>query len=337
MMMRAQAVRVKNRLDSKKEALAKKALAKTDLSGNVATIFPELTNKLVTKPNTFVRKLTESTIGISSKRLLPPYAKQRFSTWWRKRKVNTVKNPQESVALFTTCFVEYMQPSIGKSTVRVLEHNDISVTNPSGIRCCGAPYLHSGEIDKFVDSAKLNVDRLAIEVAQNRKIVVSQPTCAYILKQDYPRYLKTEKSKNVAENTLDISEYLIGLKNSDDRVLKLDFDGEIPESVSYHCACHLRAQMNGYKARDLMKLAGIKVDLIQECSGIDGTWGYREKNMELAMKVSKPLIEKVETLKSSLVVGDCHLANTSIFEQTGSTVVHPIELLEKAYGIDKKS
>ncbi len=336
LMMRAQAVRVANKTESKQERLAKKMLAKTDLSGSMATLASKLTNELVTKPDTPVRKLMEATLGISSKRLLPPYSKQRFSSWWKNRKVRGVENPQDSVALFTTCFVEYMEPSIGKSVVRVLEHNDVRATNPAGIKCCGAPYLHSGDIDSFVKAAKSNTERLAIEVAQNRKIIVSQPTCSYIIKEDYPRYLKTDQAKAVAENTLDISEYLISLKNDETKTLKTDFNGEIPENITYHCACHLRAQMNGYKARDLMKLTGAKINLVQECSGIDGTWGYRKKNADLALKVSEPLISKIKSQEDSVVTGDCHLANVSITEQSETHVMHPIELIAKAYGIDDK-
>jgi Fe-S oxidoreductase len=334
LMMRAQAVRMANKADRLTEKIAKKVLAKTDLSGTMATILPGISNALVAKPGTPVRMLMETALGISSKRQLPLYTKQRFSTWWKNRNVKSVESPQDSVALFTTCFVEYMQPSIGKSVVKVLEHNKIRATNPSGIKCCGAPYLHSGDIESFKNSAESNVDRLAIEVAQNRKIIVSQPTCAYIIKEDYPRYLKTDKAETVAANTLDVSEYLISLKNDDTKTLNTEFKGEVPENITYHCACHLRAQMNGYKARDLMKLTGAKIDLVQECSGIDGTWGYRKKNAELAMKVSEPLISKVNSQPESTVTGDCHLANVSINEQSGRQVLHPIEVIARAYGIE---
>ena len=49
----------------------------------------------------------------------------------------------------------------------------------------------------------------------------------------------------------------------------------MPETVSYHVACHLQAQNAGLRSRDLLKAAGVKCTLVQRCSGIDGTWGYR--------------------------------------------------------------
>ena len=63
----------------------------------------------------------------------------------------------------------------------------------------------------------------------------------------------------------------------------------MPDDVTYHVACHLQAQNVGLRSRDLLKVAGVKCTLVQRCSGIDGTWGYRAENYELARKVAAPL------------------------------------------------
>ena len=52
-----------------------------------------------------------------------------------------------------------------------------------------------------------------------------------------------------------------------------EFTGDVPETITYHAPCHLRAQNIGLKSRDLMKLTGAKISLVNRCSGIDGTWG----------------------------------------------------------------
>ena len=43
--------------------------------------------------------------------------------------------------------------------------------------------------------------------------------------------------------------------------------------------------------------------------------------------------EKVTAAGSEAVVGDCHLANTAIDEQTGAGAVHPLNIVARAYGI----
>ena len=71
-------------------------------------------------------------------------------------------------------------------------------------------------------------------------------------------------------------------------------DGSVPDAVTYHVACHLQAQNAGLRSRDLLKAAGVKCTLVQRCSGIDGTWGYRAENYDLARKVAAPLGREVE-------------------------------------------
>lgn len=86
-----------------------------------------------------------------------------------------------------------------------------------------------------------------------------------------------------------------------------------------------------------MALTGAKVEMVERCSAIDGTWGLRAENVEMARKVAKPLMEKVRESDAELVVGDCQLANTAIAEETQKRPVHPLHVLARAYGLDEGS
>jgi Fe-S oxidoreductase len=118
--------------------------------------------------------------------------------------------------------------------------------------------------------------------------------------------------------------------------LERNFPGaaDLPESVTYHAPCHLRAQNVGLRSRDLLKFAGMQVTVVAECSGIDGTWGYRQENIELSRKVGRKLAAGIEDAEGDVVAGDCSLANGGILQETGRQPVHPISLLARAYGID---
>jgi Fe-S oxidoreductase len=107
----------------------------------------------------------------------------------------------------------------------------------------------------------------------------------------------------------------------------------VPETISYHIPCHLKAQNIGLRSRDLMKLTGAKIKLIDQCSGIDGMWGLKAGNEEYSVPLAVKLGEKVTAAGSEAVVGDCHLANTAIDEQTGAGAVHPLNIVARAYGI----
>ncbi len=345
LMSRVHAVRKKAGVPIK-ERLADQFLGRTDMLGHASVAAEPVVNWATGTPGTWTRKLMEKTVGLASERLLPPYAKQRFTTWFTKRGTGGEQPLSEgdaqhgAVSVFPTCFVEYMDPPVGRAIVSVFEHNEVACSLPEGTKCCGAPWLHSGNVDEFTKAARRNVAALANEVRAGRDVVVAQPTCAYVIKRDYPIYVRGAEAELVAAHTYDPAEYLMKRhKDADDGfVLKDDFsgrsDGSVPDKVTYHVACHLQAQNVGLKSRDVLKVAGIKCDLVQRCSGIDGTWGYRAENYELARKVAAPLAREIKAADNEVVCGDCHLANGAIFEETGTKALHPMELLARAYGIE---
>ena len=75
--------------------------------------------------------------------------------------------------------------------------------------------------------------------------------------------------------------------------LDTNFEGTTYETILWHAACHQRAQQIGPKSSQLMQLTGAKVTVVERCSAIDGTWGLRAENLELAQRVAKPLMTKV--------------------------------------------
>ena len=337
LMLRLDAMRHANGQVPARKRLTTKVMGRTDLAGTVATAVHTVSNLVIgAKPGSVVRKVVEKTAGVSSVRLLPPYAKQRFSTWFKKRTAPVLPKKQGSVAVFPTCLVEYQQPGIGHDLVKVYERNGVECCLPDGIGCCGAPYLHSGDMDAFTKVAAKQVKVLADVVRRGKDIVVPQPTCGYILKKDYVDYVGGPDAELVAAHTFDSSEYLMDLHKSEDRELDTTFDGEVVETISYHIPCHLRAQNIGLRSRDLMKLTGAKIKLVDQCSGIDGMWGFKAGNEEFSVPIAKKLADKIESSGGDLVAGDCHLANTAIIEQTGREALHPLQVVARAYGIPEE-
>ena len=91
-----------------------------------------------------------------------------------------------------------------------------------------------------------------------------------------------------------------------------------PSTTTYHAPCHLRAQNIGLKSRDLIKLTGTKITLVAECSAIDGTWGYREENYDMARKVAPKMAADIEPAGSDADRRRLPLANGGIMLETGT-------------------
>ncbi len=334
LMLRTEAMRYKTGQKPIRQRATTQLMSRTDLLGTVASTTAPLANKVVNAPEgSVVRRAVAKVTGVSSVRLLPPYAKQRFSTWFEKRTRKLAAKRQGKVTVFPTCLVEYQEVQIGKDLVNVYERNGVECANTAA-GCCGAPWLHSGDIDHFTKVAEKNVQVLADEIRNGGgDIVVPQPTCGYVLKKDYVDYVGGPDAELVAEHTFDAAEYLVKLHKADDTELDTEFTGPVPEKITYHAACHLRAQNIGFKSRDLMKLTGAKVKLVQQCSGIDGMWGLRAENEEISIPIAKKLADQIDKAAGDVVTGDCSLANTAIAEQTGAAPSHPIQLIARAYGI----
>jgi Fe-S oxidoreductase len=334
LMQRHSSMRISNGQVTLRKRATTEVMAHTDALGKLATTIPTITNVVLgAKPGSLVRKIVEKTAGVSSVRLLPPFAKQRFSTWFKKRVAPKLANKQGSVAVFPTCLVEYQQPGIGQDLVKVYERNGVECSLVDGAGCCGAPYLHSGDMDGFIKVAAKQVKALAVAIRSGKDIVVPQPTCGYILKKDYVDYVGGPDAELVAAHTYDSSEYLMNLHNAEGTELDITFTGEIPESISYHIPCHLRAQNIGLRSRDIMNLTGANITVIDQCSGIDGMWGLKAGNEDFSVPIAKKLANKLEAVNNQIVAGDCHLANTAIVEQTGIVPQHPLQVVARAYGI----
>ena len=331
LMLRSLAIEAKEGKVSRRAQL----LAQTDRQGKLATTFAPIVN--ATSKVGFVRGIMEKTTGIAKDRLLPTYAKVRFSKWFRRRAANrpfAMPAGRGEVALFPTCLVEYQDPGIGEALVEVYERNHVGCHLPEGEVCCGMPWLDAGDVAKFEEHAKRNVEVLVESVKAGRDVVVPQPTCAYVLKQEYPDFLGTDDARLVAEHTFDSSEYLMARHG--EAPLDTDFAaGRTYETITWQAACHYRAQQIGPKSRDLMALTGAEVTMLERCSAIDGTWGLRAENVEMARKIAKPLMEAVTKSDAELIAGDCHLSNTAITEGTGKQPVHPLQVLARAYGIEE--
>ena len=138
LMLRADAMRHANGHQPTKQKITNQAMARTDVIGTVGSLTAPIANKAIEAPSgSFVRRAMAKTTGVSATRLLPPYAKQRFSTWFKKHTARLGRKRQGKVTVFPTCLVEYQDVQLGKDLVQVYERNGIEC-GATEAGCCGA-------------------------------------------------------------------------------------------------------------------------------------------------------------------------------------------------------
>lgn len=308
-----------------------RVLGRTDQMGTLGSLTAPIANRA--NQMGLTRSLLQATIGIHKERNLPRYHSKTFASWFKKRGASPSQGGRNKAVLFYTCFVNYNDPKVGKATVAVLEKSGVEVQVPPQ-RCCGMPYLDGGDIGRAMANARYNVKSLYEYAEQGYSIVVPGPTCSYTIKQEYPFLLGSDEARGVAESTFDLCEYLMKLRREDQ--LNTDFQSS-PGKIAYHLPCHLKAQNIGFKSMDLLRLIpDTQVELVDKCSGVDGTWGMKKEYFQLSLQVAEPLLKGIREAEAGAVVSDCPLAAMQIEQGIAVTPQHPVEILAAAYGIDPK-
>lgn len=327
--LRDRASRVKS---AGKSGLRERVLASADAVGKLSTRVSALANAMSeTRP---ARVLLEKTLGVHRDRMLPAWAPESFLSWWKRRGGATAPSATASagnrVALFVTCSLNYNGPDVARAAVAVLEKNGCEVVVPEQ-RCCGMPFLESGDIDSAQECRFDNVVSFLPFVRAGYAIVSPGPTCSLTLKKEYPVLGPDEAGREVARATFDLCEFLMR-RHAEGR-LSLDFTRR-PGRVLYQIPCHLKVQDIGFKSRDLMALIpGAEVITVEKCTGHDGTWSMKTEYFPMSMKIGAPVFDEVRLHRPDAVASDCPLAALQIRQGTGRTTRHPIQIVAEAYGL----
>jgi Fe-S oxidoreductase len=300
--------------------------AQQDLMGKLSCRSASVTNAAF--KNRAVRLLMEKITGIDRRWIMPTYEKKPFSKRLATR--SGVPDERARVILFSTCFVEYSEAQTANAAVEVLEHNGISV-EAGYDACCGAPFLHGGDLENARRNAEKVVAGLAPRIRNGLQVVVPGPTCSYQLKMEFPEMLDSDDARLVAQNTLDLGEYVYKVAAA--KQLDRDFKKKIGR-VAYHLPCHLKAQNIGFRSKQILGLVSDEVVMVDACSGVDGTWGMKARFYDKSLGICSTLTDSINEADPDHVATDCPLSALRIKEQTGRDAVHPIVLLRDAYRLD---
>ncbi|VAW78332.1 Fe-S oxidoreductase-like protein in Rubrerythrin cluster [hydrothermal vent metagenome] len=317
-----------------------KILSATDAVGTLAgiPIVSALVNAV--NRNKIGRRVVEELFEVHPDAVLPEYHSKTL-----RRRISIDRDKIAStavaagpthgkVALFATCYANYNEPALGEDLIAVFEHNKIPVRLTDTERCCGMPKLELGDLEAVDKAKQMNIPQLLKFIDQGWDIVAPVPSCVLMFKQELPLLFPNDADvARVRDHVYDPFEYLM-LRHKHGR-LNTYFKNSLGK-IAYHVACHLRVQNIGMKTRDLLQLVpDTVVDVIERCSGHDGTYAVKKEFHEVSMKICKPVIKRVEKSVADHYSSDCPMAGHQIENglQNGREPEHPLKLLRHAYGI----
>lgn len=214
-----------------------------------------------------------------------------------------VNNPEEKVAFYAGCAIDFAYPEVGSSIVDILNDENIKVEFPQQQACCGIPAKYLGDMETTKKLAKQNVAALEGDYDY---IITACPTCAEAVIDGFAEALAGEpdwerRAKKVGAKVKDFSQFLA----EKDYVSK---DKNKQRRVTYHDSCHLarslRMQDNPRQLlenRDDIDFVEMKASDV--CCGFGGSYSFKHPN--LSGEVLKDKLENIEATKAEIVAVDC--------------------------------
>ena len=205
------------------------------------------------------------------------------------------------VALYVTCLVDLMRPSVAFASLRLLEAAGCEVIVPEGQTCCGQPAWSAGERALAADLARKAIG----ELEGYDYVVIPSGSCADQIRNVYPQLLADDpawgqRARTLAERVYELTSFLVD-------VLKLSavpnqFDG----SVTYHDSCKgLRGLAIKRQPRDLLaRVPGLSLKEMSECEECCGFGGaFSVKFGEVSTKIVDRKCDAIAAAGADAVVG----------------------------------
>ncbi len=312
--------------------LRNQMIARPTVIGRLGTPVAPLANWAL--KNRGVRTLVQRMVGIHRDAPMPRFAGTTF-----QRKSRTRRGPRGSapaVVYFHGCGTNYYEPHVGEMVVAVLEHNGFRVIVPPQ-DCCGLPLQSNGNFPAARRYVRRLVGHLAPPARAGLPIVANSTSCCLMLKREAHEILGIDDLDlaTVSTSMFDLCEFLARLHERGQ--LRTDFR-PLPLTVPYHAPCQQRGHGIGKPALDLLALVPDLhiIELDVDCCGIAGTYGLKKEKYEISMAVGQRLFSDIAATGASLAACDSETCRWQIAHGAGVPAVHPIELLYRAYGLDRR-
>lgn len=306
---------------------------------------PRLTNAMM--GSSLVQEVNEKLLGITAEREFPDFAEQTFREWWGERGGNAtskkrareareqtgrdgaeVESDEKRVAYFHGCYSNYNTPEVGKAMVRVFEFFGYEVLVPPQ-KCSGTPMFANGMLPDARRAAETNVTELSAAIEDGADIIASCTSCSLSLRQEYPELFDLDGITDVSAHTYEALEYLRIHEDLESALEGSEIDSQ---TFAYHAPCHARNQGLAGQAIELLShVEGAEAkDVGDSCSGISGTYGWKEEKYDTSMKIGAEMFHHMEDTKPDAGMTECPTCAMQMEHGTGYEIRHPLEVIADA-------
>lgn len=225
------------------------------------------------------------------------------------------------VALFVTCLVDAMRPTVGFATVKLLEDAGCEVVVPESQTCCGQPAHNSGDRKDAAELAK----RVIAAFEGYDHAVAPSGSCASQIVKHYPTLFAEgdpwkARAEALAAKTHEITSFLVD-------VMGVTSTGaSFAGAVTYHDSCSGLRDL-GIQAQPRTLLGAVEGLTLVEmtnadvCCGFGGTFAVKYPDLSGAI-VSKKIENVAASGAPTLLAGDlgCLMNMAGKLSREGSAI-----------------
>jgi Fe-S oxidoreductase/FAD/FMN-containing dehydrogenase len=295
--------------------LAHYAFARIDRWARLASLMPGVVNLLGRAPG--LSGLMKRILHIAPERTMP-----RFDSAYSRRERKD-SGAGMDVLLWADTFNNYMHPGTMEAADAVLRGAGFRVSLPRKHLCCGRPLYDFGMLDVAKKYLKAVLDELADEIDAGVPIVVLEPSCASVFRDELLGLMPNEvRAQKLAAQTYLLSEFLV-------RFAPQWVPPAVNQKIVVHGHCHHRATMTMNDEMMLLKATGAEVELLDSgCCGMAGPFGFEADKFAVSQTLGeRVLLPAVRREVGAIIVSDGFSCREQIAQNTERRGVHLAEVL----------
>lgn len=284
--------------------------------------------------NRWTSTMLKKIVGFAEERRIPRIKISNF----RFKISNFDFRFEKRVYLFLDEFTQYEEPELVETFVRLMNRLGYEVIVPKHTES-GRAAISKGCLRMARHYAEKNIRLLKDLVSDETPLVGIEPSCILTFRDEYPELVANgewrEAAEKLAKNCLLFDEFLMREVEAG-RITKEQFS-DMPAEIWLHGHCHQKALVGVEKTAALLDLPmNTKVHVIPSgCCGMAGSFGYEKTHYRTSIAIGEMILFPAvrEAVKADCVERPVFVAapgiscRTQIYDGTGITAHHPIEIL----------
>ena len=231
---------------------------------HLASRAPRVVNAVAHAPG--VAALVKAAARMAPQRRVPLFSEETFSAWYaRHRGVWRPNAGAKRVMLWPDTFNDHFHSETARHALEVLEHAGFDVVIPRQRLCCGRPLYDYGMLDLAKTFLHQIVDALRDDIEGGTPIVVLEPSCASVFRDELPNMLPNDHdARRLSAQVVTLAELL-------------DREGWSPPPLErdarVHPHCHHHSVLGTAPDKRVMERMGVRAEWLD-----DGAAGWRARS-----------------------------------------------------------